>query len=61
MVTVAPPYWLDVTAVIICVAIVIAVKNLCGFSIRTPFILVPFCSMSSRFIKSQLCNAFCAK
>ena len=51
----------DVTAVIICVAIVIAVKNLCGFSIITPFTIVPFCNISSRFIKSQLCKAFCAK
>lgn len=39
----APPYWLEVTAVIICVAIVIAVTNLCGFSIITLLIQVPFC------------------
>lgn len=40
-VIVAPPNWLEVTAVIICVAIVVAVINLCGLSI---------------VLQNQLCN-----
>ena len=50
-----PPYWLEATCAIICVAILHAVEKLCGRSISVPVITVPFCSMSSRFTKSQLC------
>ena len=32
-----------------------AVEKLCGFSIKVPLITVPFCSISSRFTRSQLC------
>ena len=31
------------------------VEKECGFSIRVPEMTVPFCSMSSRFTRSQLC------
>ena len=50
-----PPYWLEATCAIIWVAILHAVEKLCGRSISVPVITVPFCSMSSRFTRSQLC------
>ena len=50
-----PPYWLDATCAIICVAILHAVEKLCGFSIRVSLITVPFWSISSRLTRSQLC------
>ena len=50
-----PPYWLDATCAMICVAMLHAVENECGRSIVVPLITVPFCSMSSRFTRSQLC------
>ena len=37
------------------VAVCTAVEKLCGFSIRVPLMTVPFCSMSSRLTRSQLC------
>ena len=55
-----PPYWLLATCATICVVTLQAVKKLCGFSIIVSLMTVPFCSMSSRLIKSQLCS-FCAK
>ena len=45
---------------IICFAMLQAVEKLCGFSISVPLITVPFCSISSRFTRSQLCIC-CAK
>ena len=50
-----PPYWFDATCAMICVAMLHAVENDFGFSIIVPEITVPFCSMSSRFTRSQLC------
>ena len=50
-----PPYWLDATCAMICVAMLHAVENECGRSIVVPLMTVPFCSMSSRFTRSQLC------
>ena len=50
-----PPYWLDATCAMICVAMLQAVEKLLGFSIIVPEMTVPFCSMSSRFTRSQLC------
>ena len=55
-----PPYWLEATCAMICVAMLQAVEKLCGFSIRVPLMTVPFCSMSSRLTRSQLCIC-CAK
>ncbi len=55
-----PPYWQDATWAMICVAMLHAVLKLCGFSIMVPEMTVPFCSMSSRFTRSQLCMC-CAK
>lgn len=49
-----PPYWLEATCAIICVAMLHAVEKLCGLSIFVPEITVPFCSMSSRLTRSQL-------
>ena len=37
-----------------------AVEKLCGFSINVPEITVPFCNISSKLTKSQLCIC-CAK
>ena len=39
----------------ICVAMLQAVEKLCGFSMSVPEMTVPFCSMSSRLTRSQLC------
>ena len=50
-----PPYWLEATCAMICVAMLQAVENDFGFSIIVSEITVPFCSMSSRFTRSQLC------
>ena len=50
-----PPYWLDATCAMIWVAMLQAVEKECGFSMRVPEITVPFCSMSSRLTRSQLC------
>ena len=50
-----PPYWLDATWAMICVAMLHAVEKLWGFSIMVPEITVPFWSMSSRLTRSQLC------
>ena len=50
-----PPYWELATCAIICVATLQAVEKLFGFSIIVSEITVPFCNISSRFTKSQLC------
>ncbi len=50
-----PPYWLEATWATICVAMLQAVAKLWGRSMRVPVMTVPFCSMSSRFTRSQLC------
>ena len=50
-----PPYWLEATWAMIWVAMLQAVEKEWGFSIRVPEMTVPFCSMSSRSTKSQLC------
>ena len=50
-----PPYWLLATCAMIWVAMLQAVEKECGFSIMVPLMTVPFCSMSSRFTRSQLC------
>ena len=50
-----PPYWLLATCAMICVAMLQAVEKLCGFSIFVPLMTVPFCSISSRLTRSQLC------
>ena len=42
------------------VAMLQAVEKLCGRSINVSLITVPFCSISSRFTRSQLCIC-CAK
>ena len=55
-----PPYWQEATWAMICVAMLQAVEKLCGRSMSVPEITVPFCSMSSRFTRSQLCMC-CAK
>ena len=55
-----PPYWLLATCATICVVTLHAVKKLCGFSIIVSLMTVPFCSISSRFTRSQLCSR-CAK
>jgi len=55
-----PPYWLLATCATIWVVTLHAVKKLCGFSIKVSLITVPFWSISSRLIRSQLCS-FCAK
>ena len=55
-----PPYWLLATCAMIWVAMLQAVEKECGRSIKVPVITVPFCSMSSRFTRSQLCIC-CAK
>ena len=43
------------TCAIIWVAMLQAVEKECGFSISVPEITVPFCSISSRLTRSQLC------
>ena len=50
-----PPYWHEATCAMICVAMLQAVEKLCGRSMSVPEMTVPFCSMSSRFTRSQLC------
>ena len=50
-----PPYWLEATWATIWVAMLQAVAKEWGFSIMVPVMTVPFCSMSSRFTRSQLC------
>ena len=50
-----PPYWFEATCAMICVAMLHAVEKLFGFSIIVPEMTVPFCSMSSRLTRSQLC------
>ena len=55
-----PPYWLLATCATIWVVTLQAVKKLCGFSIIVSLMTVPFWSISSRLIRSQLCS-FCAK
>ena len=55
-----PPYWLLATWATICVVTLHAVKNECGFSINVSLITVPFWSISSKLIRSQLCS-LCAK
>ena len=49
------PYWLLATCAMTCVAMLQAVENVCGFSMSVPEMTVPFCSISSRFTRSQLC------
>ncbi len=51
-----PPYWLEATWAMIWVVTLQAVKKLWGFSIMVWLMTVPFCSMSSRLIRSQLCS-----
>ena len=55
-----PPYWQEATWAMIWVAMLQAVEKLWGFSIMVPLMTVPFCSISSRFTRSQLCIC-CAK
>ena len=55
-VNVCPPYWLLATCATICVVTLHAVKKLCGFSIMVSLITVPFCNISSRLMRSQLCS-----
>ena len=50
-----PPYWLEATWAMIWVAMLQAVEKEWGFSMSVPEITVPFCSISSRLIRSQLC------
>ena len=50
-----PPYWLEAICAMICVAMLQAVEKLCGFSMSVPEMTVPFCSISSRLTRSQLC------
>ena len=50
-----PPYWLEATCAMIWVAMLQAVEKECGRSIMVPVMTVPFCSMSSRLTRSQLC------
>ena len=59
-VNVWPPYWLEATCATIWDVTVQAVIKECGRSIFVPLIQVPFQSISSRLIKSQLCIC-CAK
>ena len=55
-----PPYCELAICAIACVAILQAVEKLCGFSIIVSLITVPFCNISSRFTRQQLCIC-CAK
>ena len=50
-----PPYCEEAIWAIDCVAILQAVEKLCGFSIMTSLMTVPFWSISSRFTRQQLC------
>ena len=52
---VCPPYWQEATWAMIWVATLQAVEKLCGLSIMTPEMTVPFRSMSSRLTREQLC------
>ena len=55
-----PPYCELATCAIACVAILQAVEKLWGLSIFVSLITVPFCNISAKFTRQQLCIC-CAK